>query len=504
MSRNRRSREDLSDDTDELDTVDDASELTPELPQSGVDPRPELGANPAYHLERQDYSDIFTQVGEVLMREEEDKVWYNIRRNGDFIGKESHPFSMGMLQEKFGGGLYTITPFTPKLGKFLKAQAISISEKVDDPWQKRREDAAAASASQTGMEKMVGLVMPANPQAAAPNQPSLTEVLGTIFKVQAEAKKDASSSSDRMMEMFMQSQRAMMEMLAGRQAAPASGSSGSEIRAALDAIESLGKMMRSNMQFQAEMNENMVSMIKNSTKGAKGTMEDPMHIFKLLQESKRDALDEMKMIDTLARERAKTYSGHDDDEEEPQKNVLETALETLGPLVMEKWGGQNAPAPNPAPQERRSLPPPHGNAAPVPGGNREATARERGPVGVPARSGALPINQKTSMSFGRSDMATAITTDKTAKFTKEKAILVLGSKIPMWLLAAKKPQEAARETPEILKSAGHGVAEALELFPTPEALIAACHENGIPTAADPWLTEYHGAIRQSIKPQTLA
>lgn len=440
--------------------------------------------------------DIFEDVGKPAFMEG-DLVKYYIKRNGYNVGEEQEPFSMQKLQEKYGPGMYLVVARSTKRGRIIGRQPIPIGDAVKEP--PKPEDKISDPLTKAVMS-MTQQSQNNNINDPPTKQPGLVEMMGLISEAQSKAKKEATETSSTMMEMFMQSQRQMMELLTRQSPQSQSGGNGGEIKIVMESVEMLGRMMKQNMEFQANMMADLMKQIRENQSQGRGTINDPEKIFSLMMNTKKSALEEFHMMEELAEKKAKLLAGISDDDQEDE-STLESTIKTFLPII----GKAIAPNAEALPQAQPNLPvataQPRGELRTrefvresYPTGNRTDRPSHAPSQAYPQSQSRLPINQKTVVTMPKG-------TPTMAAFTKDKCISILGSKLATWLMSHTDPKIAATEAVTKLKEQGHTVKEAMTVFPTAESLLATAHTYRIPSVADSWLNQWYGHIRAYLEPE---
>lgn len=83
-------------------------------------------------LSEEDF-DIFTDLGEPLVKSG-DRITYTLKRDGEFlVGSIKHPCSWDEIQRKYGGGTYQVTARSLKKGGYIKSQSRNVAPPFETP-----------------------------------------------------------------------------------------------------------------------------------------------------------------------------------------------------------------------------------------------------------------------------------------------------------------------------------------------------------------------------------
>jgi len=108
-------------------------------------PSEELDEDEITEMSEEPEFDIFTDVGQKLTSSG-DRITYTIRKDGEFIaGSIKHPFSWDKIQQKYGGGTFTISARSTNKGKYIKTQTRNVAEVEEDEIEKVEPESRGSS-----------------------------------------------------------------------------------------------------------------------------------------------------------------------------------------------------------------------------------------------------------------------------------------------------------------------------------------------------------------------
>lgn len=481
---------------------------------------PPSAASRAHEL----FDDIFTDIGDVRMRENK-MTRYAIYKNGELTTMKSHPYSWEKIQKEMGGGHYRIVAKCEQ-GTIVKQQSKSVS----DPIQPRSNMGSGPVEFEFGDQA---------PRPAPASGPSFMEMFAMMKDTEKTAKEEARESAAQNQNSSNQTMQVFLQLMQNQQ--QNSQQMILELSKSSQAIAE--KLSENQARMFEKLNERLDRVQETARADKKSDGPSSLDIMKMIQDAEDRGFKRFQTLHELADEKAdekmelmESVRG-DSDSGSGKKSLIDSVIEATLPSIATALAQSQqqpaqpaqlaAPAPVPAgaqpgsayAQPRRPLravqaqpvaaapgnrrppvqPGTRNPQAPRPQGNPQAGARgsvaSRQP-GVPVRSarsmsGLPQTSAQEVVQFAEEKKTPSVPTALTETKVLEIAVPIIAGA----LTSSEAPDLAALKTQEALKEAGFGMKEALSIF-TKEVMMGVVKDYQLPPEAHPWFEAYYQGLMQ--------
>lgn len=407
-------------------------------------------------------TDIFSYCENAFIKKGEG-IRYYIDKDYAQLTTEAHPCSWEKIQEKFGGGHYTVKAKHIKKGTFIKQETRDLM----DPPEVDEEETSDFKPE------------------ASPRQPGMTEFLAFMQHMNAQQEASRRADRERMTTLLSTLVPVLAPVLQGLLSKPKEG-----VDPSTQMLIEFLKESNRNQQAQMQAILDRMERLKESAE----PKADPMALMRQLQEAEDRGWNRRKEIteeiDEKAEARAAELAAQSGDKEESLTSTLiKSMVPVLGQLATQRavLPEHEAPLALTQASEPRSLPPVT---------QAQSTAPLR-PVQVAPVTPLKPASSsqpKTAQVLPKETSKTA----PSAKTSKEKVVETLVPYFAKTLteLASGKnvqPQEAVEGSLKELAKQGFTREEVVKLF-THQDLMTIVKGYQLPEQVHPWFNQYYAYL----------